>query len=212
MSLICKYVICDNDTNFVYTNSWSKQIAYALCEGIRDIGTFILTVHNNNYYFKINNWEFFYDQPYTIDWRNGTMVEHSKEFLNADIIKTQEIIKLRRQLFSMWESHILTALNVRGSNHWQDFPLITASELEKCNPSEGHYSWLIEDYARFVELTPEEAYKTLKLRIESNQVIQFKITALAERWKNKINQATNFGEKSSILEQMRQEFWANGRI
>ena len=84
--------------------------------------------------------------------------------------------------------------------------------LDASNPVTGEYSILIQEYARTLEQPIELAYKELKLRIDSDNITKFRVSALEEKWKNRINACVTKEEIELTRQAMVRELWLNSLI
>jgi hypothetical protein len=70
----------------------------------------------------------------------------------------------------------------------------------------------IHEYARILEMSEQEAFKELTLQTETQIMKKFRIQALAEKWKRKINTCYTKDEIEAVKKQMNREFITNGNL
>lgn len=127
-------------------------------------------------------------------------------------LRYRTIIQNRLHLFNIWESFVSGTLARTHRYKWDEFHTMATLELAKCDPRNNIYTPVLEEYARTLEQPCDIVYKELKLRTETDTITRFRITALAEKWKRKINQVVSKEENTQLITQMRQEFWTNSFI
>lgn len=206
MSISIKFLLVDKETNFVYTHTTSQEISYALCEGVNNSLIVPLTERNNGLFSAISSLDYFHSKIIKWDHETRNLIEQDINFLSQDLKKNQQSIQIRRAAFYHWENLISIQISKTENSYWSEFENVCIRELDKCQPTENHYSYMIEDYADMLELPVYEVYKNLKNKIETNQILKFKIISLAERWKNKINLISRKDEFTAIQSQMVKEF------
>jgi hypothetical protein len=147
-----------------------------------------------------------------IDNKNNSFSEVDPSNVSESWKKQREVLFLRQNIFVHWETLTSNSL-IRLSRHkWGEFDSYMETELKNCDPVKNEFSHILEEYARIVELPVDLAYRELKLRIESDNSVKFRIQALAEKWKKKINQGETSDELAAIRTNMIKEFWLNSMI
>jgi hypothetical protein len=124
----------------------------------------------------------------------------------------QETIRMRQDLMFTWYSHVEASLSRVIRHAWEHFDVVMKAELAKCDPANNAYTWIIEEYARTLGQPVNQVYKEVKLRIESDDNVRFRIQAMAEKWKNIINRASTYDQSEQIRRDMSREFWRNSQI
>lgn len=196
----------------VFTYTRNIHIANALADGAGDAVVFGIGKTSNKWYNKIKNRDLFYEKVVMLDSKNKTMKEVPPETVTDSWKDMQDLLRMRQRALLTWQNITLAALNKLGKNHWDYFDSVCEQEIAKSNPSTGEYSLLIEEYARTMEQPVDHVYKDLKIRLESDNAAKFRVQALANRWKNKINQSFTREEVQASIQEMRREFWLNSRI
>lgn len=186
--------------------------ANALVSGDGDSLIKGVTKGNSVDFHKIKNREMFYEKIYMVENKRNSIVEIPSENVSDSWKRQRDIIFLRQEVFYNWETYTTTSLARLTRHKWDHFDVMAENELAKCNPGNNEFTWIIEEYARVMEVPVDRAYKELKLRIESDNITRFRITALAEKWKIKINQCEAPEEFDVVKRDMLKEFWLNSSI
>lgn len=207
-----KYLILSTENQCIYTMTPRVITANALVSGDGDSLIKGVTKGNSVDFHKIKNREMFYEKIYMVENKRNSIVEIPSEHVSDSWKRQRDILFLRQEIFYNWETYTATSLARITRHKWDHFDVMAENELAKCNPSNNEFTWIIEEYARVMEVPADRAYKELKLRIESDNITRFRITALAEKWKNKINQGETPEEFSVIKREMVKEFWLNSSI
>lgn len=163
-------------------------------------------------YKIINAPENFAKAVYKMTDANAELVEVDASRVSAEFVQYRNIIQNRLYLFNVWESYVAGTMARTHRYKWDEFHTMATIELEKCDPKTDSYTPVFEEYARTLGQECSIVYKELKLRTETDTLTRFRITALAEKWKRKINQVTNKEQNFNLITQMRQEFWTNSFI
>lgn len=145
---------------------------------------------------------------------NGTTVFTKLTSIDngTDWFRVRELVQRRLHLFGIWESYTAGALSRTTRYQWNEFHNVACNELRNCNPANNQYTPAFEEYARILEVAEEIAYKELKLTTETDTLTRFRITAMAEKWKQKINLVETQEHSRLLFGQMTQEFWGNTQI
>jgi uncharacterized protein (DUF4415 family) len=210
-TIMMKYLILSMENHAVYTMVMSPVIANALVSGDGDTVIRGITTATSPEYTR----------PLNRDWFQGTywQVGSDNRFTEIDPTKItdkwraqQQVMRLRQDLLFAWQSHLEASLSRVVRHTWQHFDVLAEAEFSRCDPAQGQYSWIIEEYARIIEQPVEQAYKELKLRIESDNMVRFRIQAMGEKWKARINAVTEVSQSDQVRKEMAREFWLNSVI
>lgn len=207
-----RYLIASLENTSIYLMTPSVITANALVAGSGDSVIKVFTVYNSVDYGKLTK-GMFADKVYSIDQKAGnSLVEMPDEHVTMSWKETRTILNIRQNLFGRWESFTKQALARQTRHQWAEFDFVAMEQIKQSIPSENQYTWMLEEYARIMEVPVDRAYKELKLRLESDLMTKFRIQALAEKWKDKINQVTMTQQVEDIRREMAREFWQNSSI
>jgi len=202
------YLVVSHENFCVYTSTNRLVTANALASSSIDCFVRGITPFVNNYE-KFKNRTEFYDNVWKNDKRSGQLVPIDPTQVSESWLINREIIKRRHILFGIWETHTGNALLRVDTTKWTAFSAVADIEITKCDPSKGFYTLMIEEYARIVERPVEQVFAELSLKIETENITKFRITALAEKFKDMINQAITQEELDIVRMQIYTEFWGN---
>ena len=207
-----KYLILSMENWCIFTYTPRAISASAMAAGDGDSVVKGITFGNCVDYGKISNRDMFYSNIYMMEQKTNKLVIVPDDQVSDSWKQQREILRLRQDAIFLWETYTANSL-VRVVRHaWQHFDVVAEAELSKCDPTADQFTHIIEEYARIMELPVNRAYKELKLRIESDNVARFRIQAMAEKWKNKINQSNTADEINKVKQEMLNEFWLNSYI
>lgn len=207
-----RYLIASLENTSVYLMTPSIITANALVSGSGDSIIKVFTAYNSADYGKITR-NMFIEKVYSIDQKGGnTFVEMPDEHVSSSWKETRSILLTRQHLFGRWESFTKQALARQTRHQWAEFDFVAMEQIKESDPASNTYTWMLEEYARIVEMPVDRAYKELKLRLESDLMTKFRIQALAEKWKDKINQVTMQQQVEDVRREMAREFWQNSSI
>ena len=208
-----KYVLISTENNCVFTYTPLPTMASAIQQGESD--TFIIGITKANCpdYDNFKDRDYFYDRIMYFDiMRTYKFIETSPDDVSDKWKQRREIIRLRQELFYLWDTHAHNSLARNTQYAWPHFTVVAEAELAKCNPAENDFTWIIEEYARIMEVDTKTAYKELKLQIESDNIRNFRVQILAEKWKKEINACTDSTMIAETRRKMIREFWQNSYI
>lgn len=209
-----KYLVVSMENDCVFSYSPRAMTAAALCEGDIDavvVGlTYAFTPAAD--YNMIKNRDLFYGKAYVYNFKKYSLVETSFDNLSDKWKQTQEIVRMRQEAFFTWESLTYNASLKATQNTWDGYDFVAYTELKKCDPSRGVFTPAIHEYARILEMTEQEAFKELLLQTETQIMKKFRIQALSEKWKRKINTCYTKDEIDAAKKQMNREFITNGNL
>lgn len=207
-----KYLIYSTENWCVYTMTPRPVTANALAEGTGDAVLRGLTASNSIDYDKFTDRYFFYNKIWMLDSKKNSFVEIDPNNVSDRWKRQREILFLRQNALVHWETYVSNSM-IRVTRHkWEAFDSYMLEELKNCDPTSNEFSKIIEEYARILEIPVDIAYKDLKLRIESDNSVRFRIQAMAEKWKRKINQCNTSDELTAIRKQMVIDFSTNSMV
>jgi hypothetical protein len=211
-----KYLVISNENNCVYTFTPRKNTAVALADGGGDayaLGVTYANMSKPSDFEMIKNRDVFYDKIYQFDTgkTNSFMIVDQKN-VSQSWLDRRNLLRARQEAFFAWETMVENANLYTTKNVWNDFDVYMENELGKCDVKEKSFSWVIEEWARIFNTSVEESYKELKLQSESNRIKKFRVEAMAEKWKRKINAMTSPDEVTNLRKEMNKEFWLNSWI
>lgn len=207
-----KYLIISQENFCVYT--WTSRVitANALIAGDGDSMIRGVTVSNCISYNTITDRDMFVNKVYQINNHRNELVEVPLSNVTDSWKEKQQLLRYKQDAFWNWESNINASLARTIKHTWDSFDVVAQRALESSNPTTGEYSILIQEYARTLEQPVELAYKELKLRIDSDNITKFRVSALEEKWKNKINACLTKEEIELTRQAMVRELWLNSLI
>ena len=156
--------------------------------------------------------EYFYKDMYKVATGKGNIMPSSKDDVSKQWLINREILRARNNIFKVWESYTANALIRVQRYQWDGFTALARAELEKCDAANKKYTIMLEEFARVVDLPIDQFCKDLRLKLEADNITKFRITALAEKWKTRINSARSREDFSTIVPEMHQEFNSNSFI
>lgn len=204
-----KYLLVSIKNNCVYTYTPRRIMATALADGHTDIIIKTATKSSFSSYALFTDRTFFYDKVKKLDDKTTKFTDVDIENVSIEWRQLREQLFLRQNAFVQWETLTANALTSRNKYMWPEFGSYMEVELLKCSPELGQYTPAVEEYARILEMPIDQAFKELKLKIESDTNIKIRIQALAEKWKRRINQGTTAEELNGIRRDMANEFLPN---
>lgn len=206
-----RYLIISYENLCVYTVVDSPIIANALVGS--PIDSFVRAISPATCpEYSLCTDEYFYNDVYKIATGKNSIMLSSKDDVSKEWLVNREILRARRNIFKVWESHTANALIRVQRYQWDGFTALANSQLEKCDVSNEKYTIMLEEFARVVELPVDQFCKDLQLKLEADNITKFRITALAEKWKHKINSARSREDLTTIVPEMHQEFNSNSFI
>ena len=205
------YLIISYENLCVYTVVDSPIIANAIVGSSIDAYILAITPASCRDYELCTD-EYFYNNVCKIANGKANIMMSSKDSVSEEWLINREILRTRKNIFKVWEIFTANALIRVQRYQWDGFTALARSELEKCNLSNNNYTMMIEEFATTVNLPIDQFCKDLKLKIEADDITKFRITALAEKWKSKINSARKKSEFVVIVPEMYQEFNSNSFI
>lgn len=209
-----KYLVVSAENLCVYTYSPRPVTAHAISAGIADSMVFGLTEMNSPHFNKFANRNFFHNKVWVLvlSPTGITLKERNQSEVTEDWVKNREIARARQNAFAIWETHTEHALARTNRRSWEPFTLIATQQLDMCKPEEGYYTKCIEEYAKVMMKPVDHVYKELKLQIDSDTNVKFRIQALADKWKDKINECDTQEQINKAKEYMLREFWTNSYL
>ena len=202
------YLVISHENFCVYASTNRLVTANALAASSIDCFVRGITSFVNNYE-KFKNTKEFYDNVWKNDKRSGQLISIDPSQVSESWLTNREIIKRRHTLFNTWETTTGNALLRVDTTKWTAFSAVADTEITKCDPGKEFYTPMIEEYARIVERPVEQVFAELSLKIETENITKFRITALAEKFKDMINQAITQEELDIVRMKMYTEFWGN---
>jgi len=209
-----KFLILSMENMGVLAMAPSQFVANAIVTGFGDSIIRVITPYNSLDYKNVT-WEKMKDNFYSIeiDIKSGnTLVPLSSEHITESWKNMRELIQTRCMLLGVLESYTEQSLSRYNRYKWQSFETLMLDQLTQSNPETNDFSFLLEEYSYIVDLPTELVYKDLKLRFESDTIAKVKVTAMAEKWKYKINTMSDVTEKEEIHSNMMRDFYQNSLI
>ena len=203
------YLVVSHENFCIYTCSRRHITANALAAGSVDCFVRAVNPHMLNNFDKFKNPKEFYDNVWKNDKRTGQLVSVDSTQVSESWLANRELLRRRHIIFGAWESYTISALLRVDTTKWPAFSAVADTELKNCDPKNNIYTPMIEEYARISERSVEQVFDELKLKIETENITKFRVTALAEKFKDMINQATTQSDLDTIRHQMYVEFWGN---
>lgn len=206
-----RYLIISYENLCVYALVDSPIIANAIAGS--SIDTFVRAITPTSCPdYELCTEEYFQNNVLKVATGKGNIMKSSEEEVSKEWLVNREILKARYKIFKVWESYTANALIRVQRYQWSGFTAVASSELEKCDLANNKYTIMIEEFARVVDLPIDQFCKDLRLKLEADNITKFRITALAEKWKTRINNSRTRQELTSIVPEMFQEFNSNSFI
>ena len=208
------YLIVDRLTGCIYCTTPLIVVANAICMSlggdakIQRIAPNTVSTKDYDIITSINSSQV----AYQLSKKGLTLTKIRIDELNNDWFNTREIVYRRLELFKFWEGFALAALDSISKYHWGEFYSMACNELRNCDPANNQYTRVFEEYARILEVPEDIAYKELKLTTETDTLAKFRISAMSEKWRRKINLVSTQKQSQALLLQMTQEFLDNANI
>ena len=208
-----RYLIGSSENDCIFTITNKPISATALAAGLLDSFIMGITPYTHkDLYNQITNREFFYPRVWSTDKNMARLVSIDPAHVSTEWRSQRELIRARQNVFVVWESFTENAL-IRNQRHqWDQFASVAQQQIALCDAAVDQFTPMIEEYARCVDLSPAQALKELQLQSDSDNFSRFRITAMAEKWKQKINATTTVEEVSKIGPLMTRDFWRNASI
>lgn len=209
-----KFLILSMENMGVLAMAPSQFVANAIVSGYGDSIIRIITPYNSLDYRNIS-WDKMKDNFYGIRISvetGNTLVELDEEHITDTWKNMRELIRTRCTLLGILESYTEQSLSRYIRYKWSSFENLIIDEIKKSDPEKNQFSYLLEEYAYIVETPVELVYKDLKLKTESDTISKVKITAMSEKWKNKINSMVSIEEKDQLHHDMMRDFYQNSLI
>jgi hypothetical protein len=206
-----KYLILSMENECIYTITTDPETANALAAS--NINTIIRPITKRSFsdYAKVNR-DYFKDKIYKSDFRNRTINEIDSTLISQNWKDEREWMLLRQEALTVLEVQYQIAITPTQWFYGNNFSNEVWQEIMVCDLSNDSYTKYIEEYARIVNKSSNQVYKELKLKIEGEKFIRFRINALAERWKLKINQIKTQEDYEKLRLNLIDEFWWKSKI
>ena len=207
-----KYLILSIENQCVFTMTRDPVVANALCSS--DINTVIrpITRYNFNDFDKINNRDYFKDKIYKSEFRDKFLSEVDVNLISQVWKDERESMRYKQDALTLLEVHYLSAITPAETAHNINFSNEAWQEIMLCDIEKGLYTRYIEEYSRILDKPIDQVYRELKLKIEGEKFIRFRVSALVERWKIKINEIKNHEDFIKVRDDMVNEFWVKSQI
>lgn len=205
-----KYIVFSTENNCIYTWTLDVNVANFLVSGDGDSMIKAVTSYNTPDFKKIN--DISADNTYLLVPATNGITQISNDKVSDSWKKQKKILIFRQRCFAYCTTQIHDCYARVTRNIWESFDVVAAAELAKCDPSQNYYTPMIEEYAMVLGISCEQAYKKLTFAIESDNMVKFRIQALAEKWKNIINSTVDTESFEVIRQGMIQDFWLNASI
>ena len=207
-----KYLILSMENQCVYTMTRDQVTANALASS--NINTVIrpITRYSFNDFDKLNNRDYFKDKIYKSEFKDRFLTEIDPVLISQSWKNEKNAMYIRQDALTLLEVQYLFAITPVATFHSAEFSNEVWQEILLCNPEKDLYTRYIEEYARIIDKPVNQVYKELKLKIEGEKFIQFRVSALVERWKLKINQIQTQDDYNKVRDEMLNEFWVKSQI
>ena len=208
-----RYLLYDNGSRLVLTVEEDPIVASALASGSFYSTTIhIIPIQPTDQYFN-NDRAVYQKIPHQVikkQYQNTVAITDSSvpEAFTVD----QRIIQNRQDIFRIWGMLNTEVLSRNRSSYWDNFETEVYTQLGLCSPGNKQFTPMIEEYAYILGVDPEIAYKELKLKSDGERMLKFRITALAEKWKLKINSLSMSTELEQVKLDMIDDFRKNSSL
>jgi hypothetical protein len=143
---------------------------------------------------------------FTWNMKAMTVVAMQQQNVNPLYLEKKRLAQLRSRIFP----------SLYNIAHWASRKTIVSPVagiegdiqkcLDNCDPEGGIYDFNINEYALTNDISAEEAYKELNLRVENFRTQRIRIYSQFEYFSKKINQATTGPEMQILYEEIVKKF------
>lgn len=206
-----KYLILSMENHCIYTMTQSSLIANALVAGDGDTTLRGINAATSRDYAKVTGRDWFLDTVYHMTTNNDFM-PIARDLVTDAWRAQQTRIRLRQDLFVAWHSHVELSLARLNRHPWPAFESAALAALADCRPEEQVWSPLVEEYARITARPVDQVYRDLEMQLASDRSHRFRVSAMAVRWRDRINQVQDRSEYAAVAQEMAREFWVNAAL
>jgi hypothetical protein len=207
-----KYLIVSWENQGVFTVETDPVIANSLASS--NINCFPRAIFEFNFpkIDNITNRDYFKNNYYKLESKGFELQPLASNLISSDWLAEQEAMFFRQDAHLFLKYHSSTAMMGMERNMWENFSIEAEIELDKCDPDSGVYTRPIEEYARTLKKSVEQTYKELKLTVEGEKLVRFRIAALTKFFQLKINDIKTVAERDFIKKYIVNEFWNKSQI
>jgi len=136
-----------------------------------------------------------------VAWTNDNkLVPLNQEYITSDFLENKRLAGIRAPFITKISQRVYTILKDKTINMplGHSFDSALQAAISGSDVTSHHYHRDIIEMARIRGWSPEEAYKDLKMRLESNNSFKVKIYGLTMKFASLANQCTTKEELSEI--------------
>jgi hypothetical protein len=207
-----KYLIISWENQGILTFESDPVIANSL--GSSNVNCYARPIYEFNLpkIHEITGRDYFKNNFYKLDGKGNEIQPLSTDLISSDWLAEQDAMFLRQDAHYFLKIHSTAAIAGMERNIWEHFSIEAEVELDKCNPGEGLYTRPLEEYARITKKSVEQTYKELKLTVEGEKLVRFRVAALSKFFQVKINDIKTAGDLQFIKLYILNEFWKKSQI
>jgi hypothetical protein len=207
-----KYLIISWENQGIFTVETDPVIANSL--GSSNINCYARPIYEFNLpkINEITGRDYFKNNFYKIDGKGNEIHPLSTDLITADWLDEQDAMFYRQDAHYFLKTHSTAAVAGMERNVWEHFSIEAEIELDKCDPDTGVYTHPIEEYARVMKKSVQQTYKELKLTVEGEKLVRFRVAALTKFFQLKINDIKTKDELNFIKHYIVYEFWRKSQI
>lgn len=207
-----KYLIVSWENQGIFTVETDPVIANSLASS--NVNCYVRDIFEFNFpgLSEIKDRDQFKTSYYKLDGKGNELQPLLPHLITDSWLAEQEAMFLRQDALIYLRYHARIAMTGMERNTWDNFSVEAGIELEKCNPEQGIYTRPLEEYARLLNKSVEQTYKELKLTIEGEKFIRFRVAALTKFFQLKINDIKTKEEFYFIKRYIMHEFWNKSQI
>jgi len=207
-----KYLIISWENQGVFTLETDPVIANSLASS--NLNCYVRAVFKLSFpkIVDLDNRDYFKNNHYRLEGKGFELQPLTSNLISSDWLAEQEAMFLRQDAHLFLKYHSTTAMVGMERNMWDNFSIEAEIELDKCDPDSGVYTRPIEEYARTLKKSVEQTYKELKLTVEGEKLVRFRIAALTKFFQLKINDIKTVAERDFIKKYIVNEFWNKSQI
>lgn len=197
------YLIVDRENGAVVCSTPTAHHAVSLANGLINCGALYVNPDLNHVNYNFNDCTTNYQYFIT-----------SNKFTALDAIRTPaEWTQFRKQIMdrlnALFTLDYFAKTRTAFVENFYNTPMFTAilaTELEKCNVEKNIYSPAIEEWASLQNVSPEIAYKELKITYTDISMTYIRNHAIYLNFVNQINQTVGADNLKKVLEAAKESF------
>lgn len=207
-----KYLIVSWENQGIFTIETDPVIANGLASS--NLNCYVRDLFEFNFpnLAEIKDRDQFKNNYYKLDSKSYELQPLLPHLINDSWLAEQEAMFLRQDALIYLRYNARLAMTGMERNVWSNFSIEAEIELDKCKPDEGIYTRPLEEYARIMNQPVEQTYKELKLTVEGEKFVRFRVAALTKFFQIKINNIKTKDDFYFIQKYIMHEFWNKSHI